>query len=353
LQPKVLTWIGIALTAAAASGVMSLAGLTSPSLLGGCVGAAAFAFVGGRHRWPRVQMSRPVRGLAQAVLGVHLGLSITIDALRGIGTGWLLVLAVLIVTVLSCMAAAVGVSKFSPMTVATAQMGMMPGGATVSIAVSDDVGTDPRIVAVMQYTRVYLILASLPIVAHSMAGHLGSEGDAASAKRAQSLVAIGLILVCVAVTMPLMRCVTFPSGYLLIPLVLAICFTVATGPGTAGVPDWLLATALGMVGVFVGLQVTPDSLREARDSFPAILVAVVAVILVCGGLGAALAASLDKPLVDGYLATSPGGVNVIFGIVSGGGLDLPFITAAQIMRILLTLLVLPLLGNWHLRRSRA
>jgi membrane AbrB-like protein len=297
-------------------------------------------------------MSRPIRGVAQAVLGVHLGLSITIGALRGIGAGWLLVLAVLVVTVLSCMIAAVAVSRFTPMTVATAQMGMMPGGASVSIAVSDDVGTDARIVAVMQYTRVYLILATLPLIAHSMSGHLGSGGGIAGSTLRQGLAGIGLVLVCVSITMPLMRRIGFPSGYLLVPLLLAIVFTAVSGPTAAGVPDWLLAVALGMVGVFVGLQVTAASLREARHSFPAILTAVVAVILVCGGLGIALAAALGKPLVDGYLATSPGGVNVIFGIVSGGGLDLPFITAAQIMRIVLMLLILPLLGNWHLRRSR-
>jgi membrane AbrB-like protein len=347
---RVRTWLAVVAGAIVASLVLWRLGVSSPSLLGGCLGAAVVAMWLGRRGIPTVQMPRAVRGMAQVVIGAHLGLSITTSALTGVGAGWLVVVGFLLVTVGVCMVAAYAVSRVTPMSTATAQMGMMPGGATVSIAVSDDVGTDPRVVAVMQYSRVYLILVTLPLAAGALStnGVSGGNAEAGPGARAQ-LAGVAVVAACLVLTFGFMRLFSFPSGYLLVPLVLSMV-AASLLPATAAVPDRLLAVGLGVIGVFVGLQVTVESLRETRDSLPAILTGVVAVIAACGLLGLCLAELLGKSLVDGYLATTPGGVNVILGLATGSDIDLAFVTAAQVLRILTMMVLLPLLGSWHMNR---
>jgi Transition state regulatory protein AbrB len=49
----------------------------------------------------------------------------------------------------------------------------------------------------------------------------------------------------------------------------------------------------------------------------------------------------DFGSVDGYLATTPGGVNVILGVVTSDNADTTFVTAAQVLRIIAILIVVP------------
>jgi uncharacterized membrane protein AbrB (regulator of aidB expression) len=50
---------------------------------------------------------------------------------------------------------------------------------------------------------------------------------------------------------------------------------------------------------------------------------------------------VDFCSVDGYLATTPGGVNVILGVVTSDNADTTFVTAAQVLRIIAMLIVVP------------
>jgi hypothetical protein len=348
-----LAWTVAALAGTAVSVALSLLGVASASLLGGCLGSAAVVLWVGRGSDIGLRVSRPVRGLAQAAIGVHLGFVVSVSALASIGSGWLVVIVVLVSTVAACMIAAWCVARSTTISLPTAQMGLMPGGASVSIAVSDDVGTDPRLVAVMQYSRVYLILLTLPFIATAMQhGNSAGTSAALSGESGNQWIGLAVLLASVAVTLPLMRIARFPSGYLLIPLAIAALVSSVDNSAIAQ-PSWTLALALLVLGLFVGVQFTVDSLRQARDALPVIVAAIAAVMVVCAGMGLTLAALLDKPLLEGYLATTPGGLNVILGVVAGGGADATFVTAAQVLRIVVMLLAVPILGAWHARVIRS
>jgi membrane AbrB-like protein len=341
---------------AALSGVLTLLDVASASLLGGCLGSAAVALWLGRGRDIGLRVSRPVRGVAQAAIGAHLGLIVDTSALASIGSGWFVVILVLASTVGICMLVAWQIARRTTISLATAQMGLMPGGASISVAVSDDIGTDPRLVAVMQYARVYFILLTLPFIATAMQHGTAASGHSELAVNdAGGNVWFGLLVFAAstAIAMGLLGLVSFPSGYLLIPLIISTVVSSLDAGQSAALPDWTLAAALGVLGLFVGLQFTVDSLRQARDALPLILTATVVVMAACAGLGFALAALLGKSMFEGYLATTPGGLNVILGIVAGGDADATFVTAAQVLRILVMLLAVPLLGAWHARSISA
>jgi uncharacterized protein len=350
---RTLGWLCAIASGAAVSLVLAWLGVSSAALLGGCLGAAAVVLWVGRGGDLGLRVSRPFRGLAQAVIGVHLGFAVEVSTIVSLGAGWLVVLAVLASTIAACMYAARWVARSTTISVATARMGLMPGGASVSIAISDDVGTDPRIVAVMQYSRVYLILLTLPFVATLlMHGSAGGSGGLSASTSGNGWLGVAVVVVSTLVTQPLMRLVSFPSGYLLLPLLIGVGFSSFDHGPVAAVPGWLLALALGVLGLFVGVQFTVESLRQARDALPAIVLAVLAVMVLCAGLGFLLALVTGRSLLEGYLATTPGGLNVILGVVAGGGADATFVTAAQVLRIVTMLLAVPLVGAWHVRGGR-
>jgi membrane AbrB-like protein len=265
---------------------------------------------------------------------------------------WYIVIGVLALTIVVCLLAGNVVSYLTTMSRSTAGMGLMPGGATISIALSDDVGSDARLVAVIQYSRLYLVLLSLPFISHILnAGGAESSSDLSSGHQPSAWIGMLLLVGCLAVTLPLMHWLNFPSGYMLIPLILASLFAVYGPENGAEIPHVLFVASLGLIGLFVGLQFTLESLKDARNSLPVILVSVAALIAICAGLGFLMAAAVGRSMLDGYLATTPGGLNVVLGIAADSHVDIAFITAAQVLRVLANALMLPLIAAMYTRGS--
>ena len=83
---------------------------------------------------------------------------------------------------------------------------------------------------------------------------------------------------------------------------------------------------------------------------PIILVSIFTLIALCRGLAFALheAAGTD-PLLTAYLATSPGGADAVAIIAASSPVDLPFVMAMQVGRLLVALLVGPPLARLIVR----
>jgi membrane AbrB-like protein len=246
------------------------------------------------------------------------------------------------------------VTRCTGISLATSRIGLMPGGASVSVAMSDEIGTDARLVAVMQYLRVYLILVTLPFVSSWI--HTGPAHPGASPQAQDPLspwLGAAILVASLLVTFPLMKVVRLPSGFLLFPLLITAVVTSVYTAHSAVIPDWLLSVALQAIGLLVGLQFTVESLRQARNALAVIVAAMVAIVAVCAGFGFLLSAVLGRSFLDGYLATTPGGVNVILGVVTSGHADATFVTAAQVLRIVAMLIVVPLLGSSRSRDVRS
>jgi uncharacterized membrane protein AbrB (regulator of aidB expression) len=67
--------------------------------------------------------------------------------------------------------------------------------------------------------------------------------------------------------------------------------------------------------------------------------------LACAGLGVALAAVTDASPLDGYLATTPGGMNAVLVTATSTGADTTFVLAVQVLRLFVMLLSAPLVAR--------
>src|SRR5206468_8271865 len=88
----------------------------------------------------------------------------------GRGSGWIPVIAVSLATRAVTIAAGLVLARIADLDRPTASLGMIAGGASGIVAMSDELGADDRLVAFMQYLRVLVIVALTPLAAGLLFG---------------------------------------------------------------------------------------------------------------------------------------------------------------------------------------
>jgi uncharacterized protein len=330
------------------------AGLPAPWLLAGLLGGLAVALTRGR---PLVAPRTPIVA-AQATVGVVLGSQVAPAALAGVASDWWLVVAAVGLTLALSVAVARTLARASGLDRLTATIGLLPGAAPALVAVGDELGADARLVATIQYGRVLLVVASVPVLALIVGS--GAEGGGipgggpgtgggpdGSAGLETTLAAAAVAVVGVAVA----ALARLPAASLVGPLALAALVT-ATGLLEVGVPGAIADAAFVGIGASVGLLYDRASLRRAGRLLPAIVGAVLALTAACAVPAAMLVLGTGTDALTAYLATTPGGISSVLAAAFDSGADLTLVIAVQTLRLLVLALVAPFAARL-LRVSRA
>lgn len=347
--PSVLRWVLLAvLTAAGTVGLDALA-VPSPALFAGLVAAAGLALLGvGPAR-----VARPATGVAQAVVGVVIGVLARAETLVAVARDWLPVLLVGTGTLVVSMAAGLLLGLRRGVSPLTGMLALTAGGASGLVAVSRELGGDERVVAVVQYLRVVLVTVSMPAVAAALYGASGGAGSGPAAAPAVPW-PWGLLLtaVCAAAGVPLARLLRVPAGALLGPMTVALVLTLTGVARGATPPAALVEVAYAVIGWQAGVRFTRESLRVVAGLLPAAVGLIAAVVALCAALGALLARLTGATPLEGYLATTPGGIYAVLATAISSGVDVAFVVAVQVLRVIVMLLVAPAAARWvaHLRR---
>ena len=73
-------------------------------------------------------------------------------------------------------------------------------------------------------------------------------------------------------------------------------------------------------------------------------------IAACAGLGLVLSAVTGATPLEGYLATTPGGVYAVLATAISSGADVTFVVAVQVLRVIVMLLLAPAVARLVGRR---
>jgi len=318
------------------------AGIPSPTLFAGLLVGMAFALSGWRRDAPR-----PIVVAAQATVGATAGSYVALSTFASLGAHILPVLGAVVVTLAITVLAGELVARLTTLDRATSAFGMIAGGASGIIAIARDLGADERQVALMQYLRVLLIVLITPLAATAFAGApTGGGGASPPMHHAGWAADYGYAALASAVGVVFGRLVRLPASSVLGPLLVAGALTVSGATAGARVPGYLQGIAFAAIGVQVGLRFTVGSLREARSVLPVALGTIAVLLLSCAGLGLVLAPLAGVSPLDGYLATTPGGLYAVLATALGSGADSTFVLAFQVLRLLVMLLAAPLLARW-------
>ena len=271
------------------------------------------------------------------------------STLAGLATDWLPVLLITVGTLAVSMAAGLLMGLHPGVTPLTGMLALTAGGASGLVAVSRELGGDDRVVAVVQYLRVGIVTATMPLIA--ALGFGATTGGTADGSASDGWSGLGFLVVCSVVGLGLARLARVPAGALLGPMALAIALT-ASGlwPGAAP-PDLVVELAYAVIGWQAGLRFTRESLRTVVAVLPLATTLIAAIIVACAGLGLLLSATTGTTVLEGYLATTPGGVYAVLATAISAGGNVTFVVATQVLRVIVMLLVAPALARLARRRT--
>lgn len=342
-------WLLLAVLTVAGTAAMTALAVPSPALFAGLFVAAALALTG----LGPARVARPITSGGQAVIGVVIGLLARPDTLASVAAQWLPVLLISLGTLLVSMAAGLLMGLQRGVTPLTGMLAQTAGGASGLVAISRELGGDERVVAVIQYLRVGLVTATMPVVATLVYGaRPGSPGESGSTPVTDAPWWVGLVVtaVCVAVGVPLGRLARVPAGSLLGPMVVALAASLSGLSFGASVPMLLVGVAYAVIGWQAGLRFTRQALSTVARVLPLATVLILTVVVVSAGLGLLLSHFTGMTLLEGYLATTPGGVYAVLATAISSGVDVTSVLAVQVLRVILMLLVAPWLARLVGRR---
>ncbi len=132
---------------------------------------------------------------------------------------------------------------------------------------------------------------------------------------------------------------------MLVPLALGALLQ-AIGIMTIDLPPWLLGASYVLIGWRIGLGFSRSIIAHAARALPAVLTSTLVLIAICGLFGMALGHLFGFDPLTAYLATSPGGADVVAIIAASSNVDLPFIIAMQTSRFFIVLLAGPAIARF-------
>jgi len=341
----VLAWSWLVGLVTVVTAVFVLLHVPTAILFGGLIGALIFALTTRHH----VTLPHFAFLLGQLIVGITVGAMLNLPALKAFGTHWVLILAVTVGTLAISVVAGQALRLHRGISPVTASFSMIAGGASGMTALAHDLGADDRVVTVIQYLRVLIVLLAMPAIV-AIVFRTSDNADPLVQSSSDRLVAILFVVVAVPLGFLLGKLFHLPSPGVLGGLIASMALLAVPGFRDVVIPLWIQSIGYLLIGVQVGLKFTPQSLRLIARLLPTAIVLIVFVIAASAGLGAVLAATTDASGLDAYLATTPGGLYAVLATAAATGADVTFVTAVQMLRLLLVLLLAPFIAQYLSRR---
>jgi uncharacterized protein len=287
----------------------------------------------------------------QGVLGVASGLLVREIAPSTLsGSDWVAVLAVAIGTLVVCIAGGALLSMHRGISPLTGALSLVAGGSSGVVSIARELGGDDRVVAAVQYLRVAVITAAMPLVVAVVYGGTAAHASVAVASDSMPLIfSLPRIAVIVVFGAAAGWVVRFPGAALLGPMAITIALEFGGLLEDLDVPVMLVQAAALLIVWQTVLTFNRESIRAIRRILPSALALIMVLNLVVAGFGVVLANVAGLSQLDGYLATSPGGIYAVLGTTIGSDSNVAFVMASQVIRVVLMLFAAPLVAQVFLR----
>jgi membrane AbrB-like protein len=228
--------------------------------------------------------------------------------------------------------------------------GLSPGAAPTMIIMAEAYGADAQFVALMQYLRLFIVAAVASAVARMWGVSTVHAAQAVNWLAPVHWAPLAETLALAATGPVAAALLRKPVLALLLPMFAGV-FLSAKGWIAIEIPPWLLAVSYAVVGWRVGLRFTRALLIHAAKVLPRMIACTFALIALCAGLAAILAAGTGVDPLTAYLATSPGGADSVAIIAAQSNVDAPFVMAMQTLRFIGVMLIGPSLAAWVARQA--
>ncbi len=339
LRVDIRWWLLVGLVVAA-SALMAVARTPSPVLFGALLAGMALALGSAKPLVPP-----PALGLlGQGLIGASIGALVDTGTMRSLGAQAPAVLAVSVLTLVLSMSIGQGL-RVHGVSAVTAAFAFIAGGASGIVAMARDLDADDAVVTVVQYLRVVLIVLGMPLVTALVFKPSHGPVRPIALPTAPWHTGVVFVIICLGLGLALARWTPLPAGGVLGPLLVSVALAVSGMLGPVAVPVPLENLGYALVGAQVGLRFTQASVRQIARLLPTAAGLIVVLIAATAALGMGLAAVTGVSNLDGYLATTPGGLFAVLVVAADTGANVTFVLAVQVIRLLVMLLLAPLVAR--------
>ena len=314
-------------------------------LIAAVLGAGITALISGRQLKPPARSIRP----AQAVVGVVAAEPLTkltpshildFASVGAFSIGVTLALSLVFGAALALLA--------RNLSLTTAKLSLIAGGASTIASMARELGADQRYVALSQYLRLTIVVVTLPIVLTQLGAGVTGAGGAAEAQ--WNLLGLLALVAVVFVGGRLAALARMPAPFLLGPLFITAAIAMVWPPFVTVMnpPALLVNLAYIVIGLEAGGGFSAPAVRIFIKLLPVTLVFIAATIASCFGVAIVVSHWAGVPLADAYLATTPGG---IYGVLAASAeIDSgPIVITLQVLRMLAMVLaagMIPSFVRW-------
>jgi membrane AbrB-like protein len=271
------------------------------------------------------------------ILGVMLGAAFHPEILAGIGAWVPTMLGVLLYVSVTGAACAFFLYRFAGLDVATAYFAGMPGGLAEMVIQSEEQGGDTRAVALIHSFRIFLVVLTLPLLVQ-MVGHVTIGPRTGSGISYLEVPPSGYLWLALtgAAGAALGYVLRMPARYLLGPLLVSAAVHLL-GWSDFRPPTELINLAQIVMGTVIGCRFIGGSIQMIAKFAAAGVATTVFLMLATFALAAALAPYTDFPMIALLLCYAPGGLAEMSLIALALGIEVPFVAAHHIARLLLVM----------------
>ena len=221
--------------------------LVGPMLIG------IFCALGGAT----IRLPRSAFIAGQALIGCLIARSVTADLLTSLLQSWPVMTAAVLGTLAASTLVGWLLVRFGSLPGSTAAWGTSAGAASAMVAMSQEYGADPLLVAMMQYLRVIFVVLAASLVAGLWLGPEHPVGGVVATAPARSggtsLLPLLETLAIAATGAWLGSRLKIPAGGLLLPMAAAACLQGA-GYLTITLPKPVLLFGYVAIGLSIGLR---------------------------------------------------------------------------------------------------
>lgn len=310
----------------------------APSLFAAMLGAGTYAVLADIA----VEVPSTLRTIGMATVGVTAGANIDASVVDMVLARPVAVLSGVFSTIVLTLV--IGqLLRLSPgMSGTTAAFASIAGGASGVSMMARDFGADEGVVLLIQYLRVVIVLVTVPIVSPFLAG--GGDGGEGAAHLASGPTDYAFFFIAGAVGFAGSRVLRFTASDILMPLLAASALSVSGVFGAISVPPVLVGIGYAILGLSVGAGFTLQRLRSVMRHLPIAIAQIFLGIAACAAAGILFAETVGVTWLDGYLATSPGGLAAVIAVAIDSDSEVGLILTMQFVRVFVALLAAPLIG---------
>jgi membrane AbrB-like protein len=314
-------------------------------MLGPMAAGVFIALVSGRSRPFPDQLQQG----AQMVLGLSTALTFTPDAITLLGSQFPALLVTIVIIGALSMANGWLLYRHAGIDRASGFLGSIPGAAGAMVAMSQEVGADARVVAVLQYLRLLTVAFLSPLIVKFLIPPEAAVPDSTPSRDPVALLPdqAGLLLLLLAGLAGgwLGRRVRLPAANFLGPLLVTLLCN-WTGLVRGPLPRPVFLAALLAIGVGVGIRFDWPTLRGLRRAALIAFVEVLALMAASIALGYGLAWMAGIELSAAILGTMPGAMEAQIASAVGMGVNAPLVVSMHLVRVLLLIVA----GPWIAQR---